>query len=43
LFLDIVGLAQLALTFKFFVGCMLMLMGEAIKKDRQETNSSSYT
>jgi hypothetical protein len=27
-----VVLAQLALTSKFFVGCILMLMGEAIKK-----------
>ena len=32
LFIDIVVLAQLALTFEFFVGCMLLLMGGAIIK-----------
>jgi hypothetical protein len=32
LFIDIVVLAHLALTFEFFVGCMLLLMGGAIIK-----------
>jgi hypothetical protein len=32
LILDIVVLAHLTLTFKFFVGCMLLLMGGAIIK-----------